>query len=104
MAPKPSLFSMTNLRSILLRSQISSTSQRRVPRSPSTTDTRRTSSMVLCQILEPQEYLQQENLKFELFSSLIALLRSTNQRQANMRFVLAKVLRSLSAQLGSKPL
>src|SRR6266702_1603574 len=103
MAHKPSLFLMTNLYSMPLQSQISLMSQRRVPCSPLTTDTQRTSSMVLCQILEPQEYLQQENLKFELFSSLIALFKLTSQRQANIRFALARVLQSLLAQLGSKP-
>ena len=50
------------------------------------------SFMVLCQILELQEYLQQENFKFELFSSLIALFRLINQRQANIQFILVRVL------------
>ena len=97
------LFLITNLRSMLLRSQTSLISQRRVLHSPLIIDTRRTSSIVLYQILEPQEYLQQENLKFELFSSLIALFRSTIQRQANTQFVLVRVLQSLLAQLGSEP-
>src|ERR1700735_5925710 len=102
MVYKPLQSSTTNLRSILLQSRISLMSQKRAPHSLLTTDTQRTSSMVLCQILEPQEYLQQENLKFELFSSWIALFRSTNQRQANIRFVLARVLQPLLAQLGAK--
>ena len=51
--------------------------------------------MVLYQILELQEYLQQKNLKFKLFSNLIALFKLTNQQQANIQFILVKALQSL---------
>src|SRR6266568_336528 len=103
MVHKPSLFLMTNLCSILSQSQISLMNQRRVLHSPSTINTWQMSSIVLCQILEPQEYLQQENLKFKPFNNLIPLSRLTNQRQVNIQFILARVPQSLSAQLGSKP-